>query len=130
MTDQVQTLELDFYAEPGDAGTDLAGSAAALRDSVAALPGVDGVDAQVAEPVRMIDPVSAAAIVLSVTAAVRNASDLVESLDDLVNDIKQLARDAGLPRLWLWVHRKKVSVDELTADHLREYAKELTSDDG
>lgn len=129
MTDQVQTFELDFHLEADDGSADLAQSADAVRDKVSALPGVAEADARVAEPVRMIDPVSAAAIVLSVTAAVKNAGDLVQALDDLVNNVKQLAKDAGLPHLWVWLHRKKVRVDDLTADDLRELAAEATSAD-
>lgn len=134
MTDQAQTFELDFHleADGGEASGGKAGlarSAEAVRDQVSALPGVAGVDARVAQPVRMVDPVSAVAIALSVTAAVKNAGDLVQSLDDLVNNVKQLASDAGLPHLWVWLHRKKVKVDDLTADDLRELAAEATSDD-
>jgi len=129
MADQVQTFELDFHLEPDGGEADLARSAGAVRDQVSALPGVAEVDARVAEPVRMVDPVSAAAVVLSVTAAVKNAGDLVQALDDLVNNVKQLARDAGLPQLWIWLHRTKVKVDDLTADDLRELAAEVSSDD-
>ena len=134
MTDQVQTFELDFHLEPDGLGPDgggagLARSADVVRENVSVLPGVAEVGVRVAEPVRMIDPVSATAIVLSVTAAVKNAGDLVQSLDDLVNNVKQLARDAGLPHLWVWLHRKKVRVDDLTADDLRELAAEATSAD-
>jgi hypothetical protein len=129
MSDQVQTFELDFHLEPDGGAADLALSADTVRDKVSALPGVAEVGARVTEPVRMaVDPVSAAAIVLSVTAAVKNAGDLVQALDDLVNNVKQLAKDAGLPHLWIWLHRKKVKVDDLTADDLRELAAEASAD--
>ena len=128
MADQVQTFELDFHLEPDGGEADLARSAGAVRDQVSALPGVAEVDARVAEPVRMVDPVSAAAVVLSVTAAVKNAGDLVQALDDLVSNVKQLAQDAGLPHLWVWLRRKKVKVDDLTVDDLRELAAEATGD--
>ncbi|HEX4061017.1 MAG TPA: hypothetical protein VHY58_08340 [Streptosporangiaceae bacterium] len=129
MSDQMQTFELDFHLEADGGSADLAASADTVREKVSALPGVAEVGARVAEPVRMIDPVSAAAIVLSVTAAIKNAGDLVQSLDDLVNNVKQLAKDAGLPHLWVWLHRKKVKVDDLTPDDLRELAAEATSAD-
>jgi hypothetical protein len=129
MTDQGQTFELDFHLEADGDDGDLARSAVTVREKVSALPGVAEVGARVEEPVRMIDPVSAMAVVLSVTAAVKNAGDLVQSLDDLVNNVKQLAKDAGLPHLWVWLHRKKVKVDDLTADDLRELAAEATSAD-
>ena len=128
MNDQLRTFELDFHLEGDDGGADLAVSADRVREKVSALPGVAQVGARVAGPVRMIDPVSAAAIVLSVTAAVKNAGDLVQALDDLVNNVKQLAKDAGLPHLWVWLHRKKVKVDDLTADDLRELAAEASAD--
>jgi hypothetical protein len=126
MTDSVQLLALDFHLEPDDRDADLERSAAEIRQTVSALPGVDEVDAEVADEVRMIDPVSAGAILLTVTASIKNAGDLVESLDDLVNNVKKLARDAGLVHLWVWLHRKKVKVEDLTADDFRELAAEAS----
>ncbi len=130
MADQVLTFELDFHLEPDEGGgADLESSAAAVRDTVSALPGVDDVDARVADQVRMIDPVSIGAIVLTVTAGVRSAGDLAGALDDLLNNVKQLARDAGLPHLWVWLHRKKVKVDDLTPDDLRDLMAEADLSD-
>jgi hypothetical protein len=96
---------------------------------VAALPGVDDVHARVADQVRAIDPVSIGAIVLTVTAGIRSAADLAGALDDLLNNVKQLARDAGLPHLWVWLHRKKVKVEDLTRDDLRELVAEADLSD-
>lgn len=122
MNDHVQTLELDFHLEPGEGAADLESSAAAVRESVSALPGVDEADARVADPVR--DPMTAVAVLLSVTVVIKEADGVVQSLDKLVNDVKQLARDAGLPNLWVWLRRKKVKVEDLTADDLKDLAEE------
>jgi hypothetical protein len=129
VADEIRTFELDFHLEPDDGGADLERSAAAVMHSVAALPGVDDVHARVADQVRAIDPVSIGAIVLTVTAGIRSAADLAGALDDLLNNVKQLARDAGLPHLWVWLHRKKVKVEDLTRDDLRELVAEADLSD-
>ena len=129
MADEIRTFELDFHLEPDAGGADLERSAAAVRDSVSALPGVDEADARVADQVRAIDLVSAGAVVLTVTAGIRSAADLAGALDDLLNNVKKLARDAGLPHLWVWLRRKKVKVEDLTADDLRELLDEADVSD-
>lgn len=129
MADEIRTFELNFHLEPDDDGADLERSAAAVRDSVAALPGVDEADARVADQGRAIDPVSIGAIVLTVTANIRSAADLAGALDDLLNNVKQLARDAGLPHLWIWLGRRKVKAEDLTKDNLRELVAETDQSD-
>jgi hypothetical protein len=129
MANEMLTFELDFHLEPGDSATDLERSAATVRDTISALPGVDDVDAQVADQVRMADPVTIGAVVLTVTAGIRGAADLTGALDELLNNVKELARDAGLPHLWIWLHRKKVKVENLTGDDLRELAAEADPSD-
>jgi hypothetical protein len=74
--------------------------------------------------VRAIDPVSVTSVVLSVTATVKGAAVATKALDDLVNNIKQLARDAGLPQLWIWIGPRRVKAEEVTRDHLEELAAE------
>ena len=122
MTEHVQTIELDFHLEPEGGGADLERSAATVRETVSALPGVDEADARVADQVR--DPMTAVAILLSVTVVIKQADGVVVSLDKLVNDVKQLARDAGLPNLWIWLRRKKVRVEDLTSGDLKDLADE------
>ena len=62
------------------------------------------------------------AILLSV------ADGVARSLDNLVNDVKQLARDAGLPNLWVWIGRSKVKVEDLTEEGLKELMAEGEED--
>lgn len=126
MADHVQALELHFHLEPGDGGADLERSAEAVRETVSALPGVDTADARVADPVR--DPMTAVAILLSVTVVIKQADGVVRSLDDLVNDVKQLAGDTGLPHLWVWIGRNKVKVEDLTEDNLKDLEAEAEED--
>jgi hypothetical protein len=125
-TEHVQTLELDFHLAPGGDDADLERSAAALTQTVSALPGVDEAGARVADPVR--DPMTAVAVLLSVTVVIKQADGAVQALDKLVNDVKQLARDAGLPHLWIWLRRKKVRVEDLTADDLKDLAAQAPDD--
>jgi hypothetical protein len=129
MTDQRQTLELDFELESDEQGADLARAAAEIEASVTALPEVAGADTEVAGTARMIDAESAAAILLTVRYLITDASDIVESLDELVNRLKQLARDAGLTRLWVWLGRTKVDVNALTAENLQRLAADSTPAD-
>jgi hypothetical protein len=125
MADEIHTFQLDLHLEAADAGVDMARSAGAVRDTVSALPGVETVDAQVAEPVRLAELVTAGAVLLTITGGIRGAADLTGALDDLLNNVKKLARDAGLPQLWVWLHRKKVKVEDLTRDDLTDLAAEV-----
>lgn len=124
MTDETRAFELYFRLESDDGGADLERSAAAVCQSVAALPGVEEAQARVADQVRTIDPVSVTSVVLSVTATVQGAAAATKALDDLVNNIKQLARDAGLPQLWIWIGSKRVKGEDVTQDHLEELIAE------
>jgi hypothetical protein len=124
VTDEIRTFELSFRLESGDGGADLERSAAVVCESVAALADVEEVSARVADQVRAIDPVSVTAVVLSVTATIKGAAAATKALDDLVNNIKQLARDAGLPQLWIWVGRKRVKAEDVTQDDLKELVAE------
>jgi hypothetical protein len=121
MTDEVQMLKLSFEFESQDEQADLERSAAAVRDTVSALPGVEDAKAEVSEA-RMIDPVTLGAIALTVKYVIKDSSDIVESLDQLVNQLKQLARDLGLPHLKVWLRREKVDANDLTAEKLQEFA--------
>ena len=96
---------------------------------MSAFPGVDDADAEVSGPARMIDPVSLGAIMLTVRYVIKDSSDIVESLDELVNRLKKLARDMGLPHLKVWLGREKVDANDLTADKLRELAAEADPTD-
>jgi hypothetical protein len=129
MTDQRQTLELDFELESDDQAADLAGAAAEIEQSVTAFPQVAGADTEVAGTARMIDAEAAGAILLTVRYLITDASDIVESLDELVNQLKKLARDAGLTRLWVWLGRTKVDVSTLTAENLQRLAADSTPAD-
>ena len=121
-------VQLDFELEAGDGAADLQDRAGAVRDGAAGLSGVAGAQARVTGPARAIDPVTAGAILLSVRYAVQNSAEIVASLDQLVNELKQLAADLGLPRLWIWIRREKVDVNELTAGRLREIADRASAD--
>ena len=120
MTEPLGALKLNFQLETDDGKADLAHSAAVVQDTVSALPGVDEADAHAAWATRMVDPVSIGAIVLGVRFAVKNADDIVASLNDLVKQIKELGRELGLPRLMIWLHREKVDVNDLTPEQLQE----------
>jgi hypothetical protein len=113
-------LKLNFQLETDDGEADLDHSAVVVRDTVSALPGVDGADAHAAGATRMLDPVTIGAVVLGVRFAVKNADDIVASLNDLVKQIKELGRELGLPRLMIWLHREKVDVNDLTPEQLQE----------
>ncbi|MGO9083117.1 MAG: hypothetical protein ACLQDY_29505 [Streptosporangiaceae bacterium] len=121
------TVQLDFQLEAADGTADLERSAAAVREGVAALPGVADAQARATGPARGIDPVSLGAILLTVRYAAKNSAETVASLDQLVIELRQLARDLGLPRLWIWIRREKVDVSELTADKLKEIADRAVS---
>ena len=122
MAGELSGLKLDFQFETDDRAADLHQSAATVKDTVSALPGVTGADAHAAGATRMVDPVSIGAIVLGVRFAVKNADDIVASLTDLVKQIKELGRELGLPRLMIWLHREKVDVTDLTPEQIRELA--------
>ena len=122
MTEPLSALKLNFQLETEDGKADLDHSAAVVKDTVSALPGVDEADAHAAGATRMVDPVSIGAIVLGVRFAVKNADDIVASLNDLVKQIKELGRELGLPRLMIWLHREKVDVNDLTPEQLQELA--------
>ena len=124
MTDEIRTFELHFRLETGDGDADLESSAAAVCQSVAALAGVEEARARVADQVRAIDPVSFTAVVLTVTATIKSAAAATKALDDLVNNIKQLARDAGLPQLWIWIGSKRVKAEEITGNDLEDLVAE------
>lgn len=124
MTEEIRTFELNFRLETDDGDADLERSAAVVCQSVAALPGVEEARARVADQVRAIDPVSVTAVVLSVTATIKGAAAATKALDDLVNNIKRLARDAGLPKLRVWIGRKSVKAEDITRDHLKELVAE------
>jgi hypothetical protein len=126
MTDDVQMLKLDFELESQDEGADLERSADAVRNTVSALPGVEDAKAEVST-VRIIDPVTIGAIALTVRYAIKDSADIVGSLDELVNQVKQLARDLGLPHLKVWLHREKIDANDLTAEKLEELAAKAAS---
>jgi predicted RNase H-like nuclease (RuvC/YqgF family) len=62
--------------------------------------------------------------VLTVTATIKSAAAATKALDDLVNNIKQLARDAGLPQLWIWIGSKRVKAEEITGNDLEDLVAE------
>lgn len=122
MTEPLSALKLNFQLETDDGKADLDQSATVVQETVSALPGVDEADAHAAGATRLIDPVSIGAILLTVRFAVKNADDIVASLDDLVKHLKDLGRELGLPRLMIWLHREKVDVTDLTPEQIRELA--------
>lgn len=77
----------------------------------------------------MIDPVSLGAILLTVRYVIKDSSDIVGSLDELVNQLKKLGRDLGLPHLKVWLRREKIDVDDLTAEKLQALAAEAAPTD-
>ncbi len=121
MTDDVQMLKLDFELQSQDEQADLERSAAAVKDTVSAFPGVQDAKAEVSAA-RMIDPVTLGAIALTVKYVIKDSSDIVGSLDELVNQLKQLARDLGLPHLKVWLRREKIDANDLTTEKLQELA--------
>jgi hypothetical protein len=125
MAEELSGLKLDFQFETDDGEADLDHSAAVVKDTVSALPGVTEAEAHASGATRFIDPVSIAAIVLTVRFAVKNADDIVASLDDLVKHLKDLGRELGVPRVMVWVHRKKVDINDLTPEQLEELAAKL-----
>jgi hypothetical protein len=125
MAEELSGLTLDFQFETDDRAADLHQSAATVKDTVSALPGVTGADAHAAGATRLIDPVSIGAILLTVRFAVKNADDIVASLDDLVKHLKDLGRELGLPRLVIWLHRKEVDINDITPEQLEELAAKL-----
>jgi len=125
MTEPLSALKLNFQLETDDGKADLDQSATVVQETVSALPGVDEADAHAAGATRMVDPVSIGAIVLGVRFAVKNADDIVASLDDLVKHLKDLGRELGLPRLMIWLHRKEVDVNDITPEQLEELAAKL-----
>jgi hypothetical protein len=125
MAEELSGLKLDFQFETDDRQADLDHSAAVVQDTVSALPGVTEAGAEAAGATRFIDPVSIGAILLTVRFAVKNADDIAASLNDLVKQIKDLGRELGLPRVVIWLHRKKVDVNDLTPEQLEELAAKL-----
>jgi hypothetical protein len=125
MAEELSGLTLDFQFETDNGEADLDHSAGVVQDTVAALPGVTEANAEAAGATRLIDPVSIGAILLTVRFAVKNADDIVASLDDLVKHLKDLGRELGLPRLVIWLHRKEVDVDDLTPEQLEDLAAKL-----
>jgi hypothetical protein len=128
MTEQGRILELDFELErpqnPAgpEAQADLERSAAAVQQAVAALPGVSKASTEAAKPDRTIDPVSLGIIALTIKYVIKDSTEIVESLDDLVNQLKKLGHDLGLPHLKAWLGTTKIDASELTPDKLQELA--------
>jgi hypothetical protein len=131
MTSEPRTIELDFELEADDGQADLPRIAAALRDSTAAMPGVTSAQARIPGTTRNldIDPVTVGTVLLTIQIAIKGADDVISSLDDLVSKLKDLSRNLGLPRLWVWLHTKRIDTSNLTTEQLEQLADESTSQD-
>ena len=134
MTAGNRTIELDLELEADDTGADLKQSAAAVKEAVAALAGVADAEASPTDADRG-DAVTIVAVLLTIrvviadsAAAVKSLDDMVTALDDLIGNVRKLARDAGLPRLWLWLHGERIEAQHLT-EKLRELAAESAPPD-
>lgn len=132
MTGMNRTLELDFVLETDDGQADLQQSATALQDAATALPDVTAAKTRIPEAAVRdfgIDPVTIGTVLLTIQVAVKGAEDIIDSLDAVVDKIKDLGVKLGLPRLWVWLRTERINVNDLTAEKLRELADESTSAD-
>jgi hypothetical protein len=101
-------LVLHFEVENKDA--DLQAIKEAIDAEFARADGVEGVSSEVLGADRFVDPLTVAAIIVTVTVAVKETTSLVNSLNDLVESVKKLGTTLGV-KAWLENRRKRLNID-------------------
>ena len=86
----------------------------AIKDAIDAELGrhddVEGVRSEVLGTSRFVDPLTIGAIIVTVTVAVKEASSLVDALNDLVESVKKLGTTLGV-KTWMENRRKRLDID-------------------
>jgi hypothetical protein len=107
---QQGTADLVFHFEAESKDTDLQAIREAIDAELGHADGIEGVSSRVLTTDRIIDPVTAGALIVTVTVAVKEASSLVDALNDLVESVKRLGTTLGV-KTWMENRYKRVNID-------------------
>jgi hypothetical protein len=104
------TAELVFHFEVDNDDADLQAIKEAIDAELVRADGVEEVSSEVLGTDRFVDPVTIGEMIVTVTVAVKEAKDLVATLNGLVEEVKKLGVSLGV-KAWLENRRKRLDID-------------------
>jgi hypothetical protein len=105
-----ESAELVFHFEVENEDADLQAIKEAIDAELARADGVEGVSSEVLGTDRFVDPVTIGAMIVTVTVAVKATKELVDTLNGLVESVKELGVTLGV-KAWMENRRKRVDID-------------------
>lgn len=114
-------LRLAFHIEsPADV-------AESLTMSVAQIDGVENVEIRPLGPARGIDAQSVAEVLVLITATTRAGVTVTGHIAEIISNMKKIAAESGLTRIYVERKRKKEDVSLLGDREMAELAEESVS---
>ena len=111
-------FRLAFHIEsPGSA-------AESLQGKMAQIEGVGQVEARVSGPARSIDAQSVAEILVLITATTRTGVTVSAHILEIIRNVKKIAAESGLTRVYVEYKRKKLDVDLMSPDDIKQLAEQ------
>lgn len=121
--DEPAALRLAFHIEsPGTA-------IEPLKHKMAQIEGVTTVETRVLNPARAIDAQSVATTLVLITATTKTGVTVTGHLEEIIRNVKKIAAESGLTRIYVEHQRKKQDINLLSPDDIKQLAEQAAAQD-
>lgn len=121
--DEPAALRLAFHIESPGTATE------PLKHRMAQIEGVTTVETRVLNPARAVDAQSVATTLVLITATTKTGVTVTGHLEEIIRNVKKIAAESGLTRIYVEHQRKKQDINLLSPDDIKQLAEQAAAQD-
>ena len=106
------------------------GASETLNRKLAQIDGVQTVETHVLQPARAIDAQTVGTILVLITATTKAGVTVTGHLEQIIRNVKKIAAESGLTRVYIEHQRKKQDVNLLGPEDLNQLAEDTAVPNG